>query len=102
MTISGRFNRYDYGPELNRKKYGKDTPDDYDLSKVMVPITLFVSGGDTLSTIKDSEMLKQQLRNWNETFIVAKEEFNHYDYHYGIDVVPLLYEHLLERIDRVK
>jgi lysosomal acid lipase/cholesteryl ester hydrolase len=45
---SGGFHHYDYGKN-NMEHYGQDTPPEYDISKVTVPVSLYWSQGDWLA-----------------------------------------------------
>eukprot|EP00002_Diphylleia_rotans_P014652 TRINITY_DN2854_c0_g1_i3.p1 TRINITY_DN2854_c0_g1~~TRINITY_DN2854_c0_g1_i3.p1 ORF type:complete len:422 (-),score=89.94 TRINITY_DN2854_c0_g1_i3:634-1899(-) len=43
MYQANKFQRFDYGPEQNMKKYGQPTPPQYDLGKVTVRLTHNIS-----------------------------------------------------------
>lgn len=59
---SGRFCQYDYGSAVeNRKKYGRDTPPDYDVSQITANLYFYYSDADTLADVTDVEYLASQL-----------------------------------------
>ena len=52
---TGKFRAYDHGgAEQNRRVYGRDTPPDYDLSKVTAKVAIFWGENDLLVTPKVS------------------------------------------------
>lgn len=44
------FQKYDYGKDKNVEIYGTDRPPTYDMSKVSVPVAIFLGGRDVIST----------------------------------------------------
>lgn len=58
---SGKFAQYDYGKSENQKRYGRDTPPDYDISKIQNKICLFVGTDDKLATLADNRSFKSTL-----------------------------------------
>ena len=57
---AGRFQRYDYGADENMKRYGSETPPEYDLSKIKVKTALFTGDVDTLADPEDVEWLEDE------------------------------------------
>ncbi len=49
--------RYDHGRLGNLLRYGSSEPPEYDLSKVRVPISLYVGKEDSFGTPADAEKL---------------------------------------------
>lgn len=47
---AGVFQNYDHGKEKNLEVYGTEKPPAYDMSKVPVPVALFVGKNDWLAT----------------------------------------------------
>lgn len=58
---SGNFQDYDFGKELNLRKYGTVKPPLFNLSKAAVPIALFMGSEDELSTTTDNKRMVQEL-----------------------------------------
>lgn len=54
---SGKFAKFDWGPEINMKKYNQTTPPIYNVSNIDVPVHLFVGRYDRLATVKDATRL---------------------------------------------
>ncbi|PSN43565.1 Lipase 3 [Blattella germanica] len=73
IMSSGRFQAFDYGPEVNLEKYGQRTPPDY-------------NGVQTLS---------RRLPRLVGTSRVIPPKFNHLDFILANDAKPLLFEHIL-------
>jgi hypothetical protein len=54
---TGKFAKFDWGPEINMKKYNQTTPPIYNVSNIDVPVHLFVGRYDRLATVKDATKL---------------------------------------------
>ena len=62
MMLEGKFQRYDYGKELNQEKYGSIHPPEINLSNIKgMKIAQFVGTVDNLATVEDNRWLHQQL-----------------------------------------
>lgn len=96
---SGRFQQYDYGFNNNMKVYGTPSPPEYDLSKIILPITIFWSKNDLLSSEKDVQKLYDSLPKENtELYLVPYPDFNHVDYVLARDAPKLVNEKVLEKL----
>lgn len=100
IVSGGNFQQFDYGTH-NQKVYGSDTPPEYDLSKVTLPISLFWSQNDLLSSEKDVKMLYERLPSTTEMYMVPYPEFNHLDYLWAIDAPSLINEKVLDSLEKV-
>ncbi|CAG4979224.1 unnamed protein product [Colias eurytheme] len=98
VKSGGNFQQFDYESN-NPRVYGSPTPPEYDLSKVTVPITLFWSENDLLSSEKDVQMLYDRLPATTRMYKIADPEFNHLDYLWAKDAPTLLNKKLLEYLD---
>lgn len=94
----GRFQMFDYGSYHNEKLYGSETPPEYDLSKITLPIKLFWSKNDLLSSEKDVKELYDRLPAGKEMFLVPDPNFNHIDYLWAKDAPTLLNNKVLETL----
>jgi pimeloyl-ACP methyl ester carboxylesterase len=56
------FNNFDYGKN-NQAVYGQKTPPIYNLSKITVPVHLYVGKYDKLADVEDSTRLFNELTN---------------------------------------
>ena len=87
MRGSGKFTKFDYGPEANLLKYGSCDPPIIDLSKITnkIPTALFVGKQDELATCESASWLKSQLGN---SIIHYKEyeNVNHSSFTMGKDI----------------
>jgi gastric triacylglycerol lipase len=64
ILVDDTFRKFDYGsPEANMKHYNSTTPPKYDISKVDVPVSLFVGTEDKLGDVTDARRLKDELIN---------------------------------------
>lgn len=58
-----RFAKFDYGREVNLRKYGKESPPDYPLERINHrKIALIYSDGDKVATIPIMKQLKSHLK----------------------------------------
>ncbi|KAK9878702.1 hypothetical protein WA026_023401 [Henosepilachna vigintioctopunctata] len=93
---SGRFAKYDYGPDKNNRIYGSTTPPLYDLSKIRAPVALFSSKNDMYFNPKDEEKLEEMLSNVVYKHLVEDELFNHADFLFAKDSIELVYSHMVK------
>lgn len=96
--LSGKFQQFDYGYINNLKIYGSGSPPEYDLRKVTLPIKLFWSKNDLLSSEKDVRALYGKLPIKPEMFLVPDDKFNHLDYLWAIDAPRLLNNEVLRSL----
>ncbi|XP_032674155.1 lipase 3-like [Odontomachus brunneus] len=94
------FQTYDYGPVGNYEHYKQKTPISYDLKKVIAPIVLFYSINDKIVRKTNVLELMKHLPNVILTEEVPYELFNHADYLWGIDTKTLIYDRMIEIIQR--
>ena len=57
---SKKFQRYDFGKEINLQKYGNENPPEYDLSQIKVKMAIATGDVDQLSDKVDDEWLLDQ------------------------------------------
>ena len=57
----GEFRKFDYGRKENQKKYGKDIPPAYNLSKVTATTAIIAGWYDAIATVDDSMTL---VKSW--------------------------------------
>ncbi|XP_014477144.1 PREDICTED: lipase 3-like [Dinoponera quadriceps] len=94
------FQSYDYGPVGNYEHYKQKTPITYDLSKVTVPIALFYSSNDLVVRKTNVLELQKHLPNVALLEEVQYELFNHADFLWGIDAKTLIYDRVIEVIQK--
>ncbi|CAH2084568.1 unnamed protein product [Euphydryas editha] len=96
LYSSARFCRFDFGENENLLRYGQESPPDYDLANVTVPVVFFFSSNDWLSDIVDVSLLYNALPNVYNTYYV--ENFNHFDYMYADIAKDLVYSNIIKEI----
>ncbi|KAF9412148.1 hypothetical protein HW555_009278 [Spodoptera exigua] len=97
--LSGKFAQFDYGYWKNWRVYGTSSPPNYDLNKVTLPIKLFWSKNDLLSSERDVRALYDKLPVKPDMFLVPDEKFNHLDYLWAIDAPRLLNNEILSSLE---
>jgi lysosomal acid lipase/cholesteryl ester hydrolase len=60
---SGKFQKFDYGFTTNLEKYGTPSPPEIDLSKITIPVGLFIGEQDQIADLEDNENLRKILPN---------------------------------------
>lgn len=98
---TGDFRHFDHGVIKNLIKYGSIRPPKYHLDKVTIPVYLFYSKNDWLAAVKDVRKLKRQLKNVIGEYLIPFEKFNHLDYLWANDVDTLVYNKLIEEMDKL-
>ncbi|CAG9761044.1 unnamed protein product [Ceutorhynchus assimilis] len=89
---STEFRMFDYGPEQNKIRYGRETPPDYDLSKITNSISLVYGLYDTLAGKENVKAVYQVYHkpNWD----IFEIPHNHVDLLFSRDarktILPLL------------
>uniref|UniRef100_A0A8W7PIX2 Lipase n=1 Tax=Anopheles coluzzii TaxID=1518534 RepID=A0A8W7PIX2_ANOCL len=62
--LTKKFQQFDYrNYMLNTQKYGQAKPPEYNLSRVLLPVSLFHGTKDFITSAKDALRLKDELRN---------------------------------------
>ncbi|KPJ06382.1 Lipase 3 [Papilio machaon] len=103
LIKSGQFEMYDLGSTFNLKKYGTVSPPKYHLRDIKLPMALFNSHNDWLSTVPDILNLMSQLTNTVTHHVVqlSSTEFNHLDFVLGINAPKLVYKHVFDVLDQL-
>lgn len=99
INTGGKFQQFDYGSK-NLEIYGSVYPPEYDLSKITLPISLFWSKNDLLSSEHDVKKLYHALESKKEMYLIPDPEFNHLDYLWAINAPRLLNNKVLEYLER--
>ncbi|XP_055295162.1 lipase 1-like [Sitodiplosis mosellana] len=89
-----------FGQEIKYGYFGKymndsKVPDNFDLSRINVPMSLHYSPIDTFTNPKDIKRLVHEL-NHTLAFVQTVESFNHVDFIWGINASPIIYYKILE------
>ncbi|XP_011864481.1 PREDICTED: lipase 1-like, partial [Vollenhovia emeryi] len=94
------FRMYDYGVAENYKRYKQKKPSSYDLKKITAPTVLIYSDNDNLVPEENVLELGKRLPNVLLMEKVPHKLFNHADYVIAIDVKTLLYDRVLDLIQK--
>lgn len=103
FVLKGRFQSYDYGAEKNKEIYGSPDPVFYNLTKMKVPTYFIRAHNDLITTKENVEFLYNSLPKETKPYniyVVDDENFNHYDFLTSKDVIPLLYNHIVEFLEK--
>lgn len=96
LMRSSKFQMYDYGVAKNKKIYKANTPTDYNLTKVKVPISILRATNDPLSTKKDIQTLASRLTSTKSVITVPG---NHVDYIFDPNSIIALKDHMLNAME---
>lgn len=90
-VTSGQFQMFDFGPIENMKKYGMKSPPVYRLNDVTLPVSIFSSSHDSISTIPDVISLLPNIPNPVVHHVIKRYGFSHTDFVWAEDAPHLLY-----------
>ncbi|XP_046808222.1 lipase 1-like [Lucilia cuprina] len=96
LVKSNRFCKYDYGPQENMKHYGQTSPPEYPLKKITVPVGLYYTRNDYLSSVVDVKRLARMLPNVVVNSLYPYRKWNHMTMLWGIDARELAHKRMLE------
>lgn len=100
FIISDSFRKFDYGTAKNLKLYGSTQPPKYCLERVKVPVAVYYSENDYLTHPTDVQRLVEKFPNVVVKHKIEYSKFNHIDYLWGRDAKTLLYNHLIDFIQK--
>nr|CAD7264744.1 unnamed protein product [Timema shepardi] len=98
-VMSGRFSQFDYGRNMNLKKYGRATSPDYDLEAITAPVALYYGDNDLLVTPHDIARLFTALKNSRDRTMKKFYTYSHFDFLWGVNVKSVVYDYILSVID---
>nr|CAH7722202.1 unnamed protein product [Callosobruchus chinensis] len=97
-----QFRKYNYGTGRNRFLYGNDTPPDYDIKKIKVPVYIMFARHDWSISREDCiafyKSLPKEVRYG--MYEIRNRNFNHYDFLFGRDSKKLVTDILTQVLDR--
>ncbi|XP_053958059.1 lipase 1 [Anastrepha ludens] len=96
LVDSGRFCQYDYGSAENQKRYNSTKPKEYPLKKITVPVALYYTYNDNLSSYKDVKQLAKELPNVVENCLYPNKRWNHMAIIWSAEARELAHNHMVE------
>ncbi|KAL1114995.1 hypothetical protein AAG570_007818 [Ranatra chinensis] len=101
--ITGKIGKFDYGSAMeNQKMYKSDSPPDYNMKNVKIPVHIFYAESDQLIDSTDIDSLAKDLPNVALKMQMPNENFNHIDFVYrSSDEIAQDYETLLAKIKEI-
>ncbi|GMT16549.1 hypothetical protein PFISCL1PPCAC_7846, partial [Pristionchus fissidentatus] len=103
MMLKKRTARFDYGEVENLRRYGTLFPPSFNFSSVRVPMYLWYSEGDYLVGAEDiTNGLVPQLKAQYVKEVIRLEDYNHFDFHWGLRAPKDIYHPIIEFIDRLE
>lgn len=101
LTRDGGFRQFDYeDKKINQQIYGSNTPPDYNLTQITVPVNLFYSKDDTTASFENVVQLKSMLSNIKSTYLVPVADFRHVDFVYSRYVRKALNDRVINTINK--
>lgn len=101
LVYNEGFLKYDYYEE-NPRIYGTDSPPQYNLANVDCKTALHYSKNDKLTAAVDVQSLRESLPNVVLDNLISNERFNHIDFIWGNDVKTMLYDDVMEIMQKVE
>jgi len=98
-VTSGKFRKYDFGPEKNMIEYGASEPPEYNWNKITAPIALYWGENDWMGSKNDTMRIMLNIKNLQRFYRVDHDKFNHLDFLFAKDVVPLLNNPVMRFMD---
>ena len=102
LVVSGNFQRYDEGIEGNIERYGTRKTPQYNVSRVSSPVLLISAQSDTLSSLKDVDILVSKLPNLVENYVVPEPYWSHHNHIWGDNAPELVYTKILDYLEKYK
>ncbi|XP_052873572.1 lipase 1-like [Anopheles cruzii] len=99
-VVSGHFRPFDYGPAENRRQYGSETPPDYNLANVWVPVVIYYGLADELVHPADVSLLAEKLPNLVALNQQANVTFNHMDFLVAGNAKDALYDNIIRNVEQ--
>jgi len=99
---SGKFAHFDLGKNGNIKKYGQETPPEFSIEAMHVPIASYWSQDDWMAQPPDLFRYMSKLQNNFATYEVPFKPWDHLDYLWGMDAKTILYPEVLKNMERFR
>lgn len=100
IVSSKRFQRYDEGPKGNLKRYGAQSPPEYNVSLITAPVVLIGGKSDGISPLEDLEILSSKLPNVLENYIVPEPYWSHHNHLWDEKAPIYVFTKILEYLNK--
>nr|XP_015834988.1 PREDICTED: lipase 3-like [Tribolium castaneum] len=97
--VLGNFRKYNY-VDRNVLYYGTEEPPEYDIKKIQVPVYIIYSSSDWATTAPDAVNLWNHLSEEARFGLKNVEVFNHIDFVYGRHARSLVYDDLVQVLNK--
>uniref|UniRef100_T1JNX6 Lipase n=1 Tax=Strigamia maritima TaxID=126957 RepID=T1JNX6_STRMM len=94
-TLKG-MHQYNYGKEMNQKRYNSSMPPAYNLSKISAPVVLFHGANDVAADPLDVALIGQKLPNLQAKELIPDPRFSHMDFMFAMNMKRLVYDKFIE------
>ncbi|XP_022711764.1 gastric triacylglycerol lipase-like isoform X2 [Varroa jacobsoni] len=99
------FRMFDYGPEINLRKYGTAVPPSYPLSRIRnVRISLYFAQNDNLVEKRDADFLLKSLQPsvLYDVYTIPKDpQFTHNDFQWGTRSLEYVWGRMIKNMENV-
>ncbi|KAK9870230.1 hypothetical protein WA026_006314 [Henosepilachna vigintioctopunctata] len=96
LIDSRRWQKLDYGPTENYRRYGTEIPPLYDTSRATSPVAYYHSTYDLYTNARDARDFAATIPNLVLFYTIPYKRFNHIDFVIGKDAIALLYNKVIE------
>lgn len=96
MVLHKRFQKFDYGTDMNRQVYGQGTPPEYNVTGINVPVALYWSLNDWFADPRDVAQLSMRLPKVVLDFRIPDPTFTHLDFIIGLQAKALVYDPMMK------
>ncbi|XP_015126109.1 lipase 3 [Diachasma alloeum] len=95
ITISGKFQQFDFGPMGNLFKYQSLKPPEYPLDKISAPCYLYYASNDPFTTKTDIDAVRKKL---SKTTVreIQHSKFSHLDFLFLNETGRFLYDDVID------
>lgn len=95
-----KFAKYDYGKDGNLEMYGTEEPPNYNVSSIIIPVTIFFGPNDLVVTETDTRRFYNELKPEYQKGLhrVEHNGFSHLDVVQAKNASGLLYDRVVKKI----
>ena len=92
-----QFNKFDFGPSENLKRYGSTRPPAYDFQHIEIPVRGYVGNQDVLGDSEDTTLLREKLASLKKDYKeYVYNNCGHMTFMWGLNPTPMFNDILAE------